>query len=1848
MDSEFRTHSESASNLIDLLQRRAGEQPAAPAYTFLRDDAEPVTWTYAELDRRARAVAQWLSERSHPGDRALLLYPQGLEFLAGFFGCLYAGVIAVPLPLPGARQGLEKLALVGKDTGARILLTTASVASEKAATRSFAEGLVVQPADQIEPDRAEVWKGPAKIVDPAYLQYTSGSTSTPRGVMVAHQNVLHNLANIDAGFQHTPESIIVSWLPHFHDMGLIYGLLAPLYTGRPCYFMAPAAFIRRPRFWLEAISEHRATHSGGPNFAYDLCVRRIPESERQGLDLSSWEVAFNGAEPVHADTLERFARAFADCGFRRSALHPAYGLAEASLKVSGGTKGAGPALFHADAGLLARNEAVAAPPEARNTRVLVGCGAPGLDTKVVIVDPETQVPCPPGKVGEIWVQGPGVAMGYWNRPEETQDTFQARIAGTDEGPFLRTGDLGFLHKGELYVVGRLKDLIIVRGMNHHPADLEATARKAHPAVSAAIAAAFPVERSGGEGVALVMEAPRQMPEAREAIARAVRQRVAEEHELQVAVFALVRKGSIPRTSSGKIQRRLCRELFLAGKLPIIYESCLEDAGGTQELSANRETLLAAPSGERRRLLTDYLVGLLGRVLALRPARLEGGEALTAFGLDSLAAVEIQNAIEEAFGVTVGAIELLEGLTVNELVDRILGSLEAPKPSPERIPARALAEAPLSFEQERLWLLDRIVPGNPAYHLPVAIRLQGRLNPELLQRAIAAVMERQESLRTVFEDRNGTPAAVVRRFDAVPLELEDLTGAPEADRLDEACDRAIRASQEPFDLERGPLFRWRLYRLAEDDHLALLVMHHIISDLWSVRLLLEEVFEVYASMAAGGEARLPALPVQYGDFAVWQRERLRGERVESLQRFWRRKLADARPLILPPDRPRPEKQTYRASSESIAFPTGLSAALREFCRRGKTTPFTVLLAAFKALAARVTGQEDLVVGTTNANRTHPELERLIGFFAAPLVTRTSVAGDPPFRELVERVKKGLLEVYAHQELPFAKVVEAAHPERQATYTPLFHVMFSLVKPLLPDAGIPGVTLEPVDLPLAATDFDLFINVFEEPKSLRALVAYNRDLYEASSIRRLISAYVELLQAALEAPDERISALPVMPELLRPRPKAMETPRKPSVAVSATFTAEPLDEILRFWMDELGFDYRVRFAPYNQVFQELLDRASLTRSNAGGVNVVLIRLEDWAGEGAGSEEVEGHVRDFIRALRTAAAESAAPYLVCVCPSSPGWLGGEQIRHAAERAEEELASAFAGASRVHVVRSAEILSLYPVADYHDPHGERLGHVPYTPEFYAALGTTIARKIHAIRTRPFKVIVLDCDHTLWRGVCGEDGPAGVVIDEPHRALQEFMKTQREAGMVLTLASKNNEEDVWAVFDAHPEMPLSRSDFVAWRINWEPKSQNLKELAAELNLGLESFIFVDDNPAECAEVEAALPQVLTLNLPRDPDRIPAFLRHVWAFDHLAATEEDKKRSEMYGQALERRRLQQQVSTLAEFLAALELKVEIQPVRPEHLPRVAQLTQRTNQFNCAVVRRSEAEIEQFLENGEGFVVHVSDRFGSYGLVGVALFTITDGALDVETFLLSCRALGRGVEHRMLARLGEIALERGLGEVRLRYRRTPRNEPARKFLDSVAEARRDGETAAYVLAAEKAATARYDPQDTPGEPVQAVAESASAAKAPGRAIDYARIAAELHDARAILERVRAALRPEAVSTVPYEPPRTPLEKRLAEIWAEMLHVPKVGVNDNFFDLGGHSLLAVQLLSRVREEFQADLSLDVVFSGVFSVAELAKAIELYEIEQAGKEEYEELLKELEGLSDEEVRALLEQEGDGTDGD
>ncbi len=560
--------------LVDVLRNRATERGETCAYTFLEDGSVLASRiTYGFLDERARALAARIQALGRLGERAILLFPAGLEFLVGFFGCLYAGVIGIPTPPPEAsrlkRTG-PRLSAIAADAQATLVVTTSKIRDllERAEKPCFdCEPMHWVITDEADLSAAGDWREPSLSGESlAYLQYTSGSTSMPKGVMIGHRNLIFHLAQLQRVCGYAADSITVTWMPNFHDYGLVEGLLEPLFNATPCYVMSPFAFVKRPAAWLQAITRYRGTHSQAPNFAYDLCARRLGSEQCQGLDLSTWRAAGNAAELINPKVLEKFYRVFAPYGFQRTALCPAYGLAEATLLVSSDSPGQEPVQARLQTSGLEEHRIVDAADAPGPVRAVAGCGRIFPKTRIEIVDPETRTACAPDRVGEIWVASRAVAQGYWQRPDETEETFRATIADTGAGPFLRTGDLGFVKDGELFVVGRVKDVIIIRGTNHHPQDIEWTVQAAHSALRAENGAAFSVVVDGEEKLVIAQEVEREHAATlrAEEVARVVRHAVVESHDLDPLALLLLARGSIPKTASGKIQRQACREFYTHG------------------------------------------------------------------------------------------------------------------------------------------------------------------------------------------------------------------------------------------------------------------------------------------------------------------------------------------------------------------------------------------------------------------------------------------------------------------------------------------------------------------------------------------------------------------------------------------------------------------------------------------------------------------------------------------------------------------------------------------------------------------------------------------------------------------------------------------------------------------------------------------------------------------------------------------------------------------------------------------------------------------------------------------------------------------------------------------------------------------------------------------------------------------------------------------------------------------------------------------------------------------------------------------------------------------------------------
>jgi amino acid adenylation domain-containing protein len=1082
----------SPPSFLDVLQAWAAERPDHEAFGFLaHGERLESTLSYGALDRRARALGARLAEAGYAGERLLLVYPSGLAFIEAFFGCMYAGAIAVPV-YPPASRGLDRLEAIAQDARAAAILTTTPVRAGLGRSAALA-GLPTVATDDLPLDAEVTWIPAAPAPDDlAFLQYTSGSTASPRGVMVSHANLMANARAIQAATRVSDDAVFLSWLPLYHDMGLMGMVLQPLYLGCRALLMSPTAFLQRPMRWLEAISRHGVTTSGGPDFAFALCAARATPEAIAQLDLSRWSLAFSGAEPVRPATLEAFATAFAPAGFRRTALYPCYGLAEATLFVSGGDPAASPRSLSLQPEALAAHRALPAAPGAPSAP-LVGCGGATAGTTVRIVAPGTHMACPDGHVGEIWVAGAQVARGYWERPAETASTFGARLDGVD-APFLRTGDLGFVADGELYVTGRLKDMLVIRGRNLYPQDLERTAEASHAALVPGGAAAFAVPGPDGERVIIAAEVRRGATDL-DAVPGAVRRAVAETHGVSPAAVALLRLGGLPRTSSGKVRRAESRARYLDGRLaPVSIASWVgSPAAAVTETGTAAERTVAA---------------LMARVLGLAAVGLH--DHFFELGGDSLGAAALVGALREALGVELPLEAFYASPTPAGLAAAVSAAAPVGAVARRPGPSGPLEPAPASAAQGRLLALSLAEPGSTAYHVAAAARLSGPLAPAALAEALAVIARRHEALRTHFERQGDdwvqqvVPAAAVPGLAVEVLDPGAIAGALAA------------LTRSPFDLETGPLWRCRLFQLGPEDHVLALAAHHAIVDGTSFALLATELSALYGDLAAGRAPALAEPPGRWGDHCLAERLRLQdGDAAASLA-YWREHLADAPDLLtLPANGRRPEAPGPAGDRLPVTLPAPLVLGLRDLARSEGATLYEVLMAGFQVLLGAYGGTEDLVVGVPAAGRDRP----VVGMLTNTLAVRADLAGQPSGRALIGRVKRAVRGAIAHQDVPFDQVVALVVPTRAPGRPPLVQAMLNLLPPTA--LRLPGLAATAIWPESGETPLELTLTLADSPDGLAGHLDFRTDIYDRALAERLTARLIGVLEHLVAAPDSGVT-------------------------------------------------------------------------------------------------------------------------------------------------------------------------------------------------------------------------------------------------------------------------------------------------------------------------------------------------------------------------------------------------------------------------------------------------------------------------------------------------------------------------------------------------------------------------------------------------------------------------------------------------------------------------------------------------------------------------------------------------------
>jgi amino acid adenylation domain-containing protein/non-ribosomal peptide synthase protein (TIGR01720 family) len=1170
------------NTLVQILQDRAIADPDKLALRFLQDKTNGnETITYGELDRRARSIAAKLQLETQLGDRVILLFPTGLDYVAAFFGCLYAGVIAVPAYPPEStrQQHQERLLSIIGDAKPRLLLTSThlyeplSLISQQLSANEFINILPkLLCVDAVNDEKISDWKKPnIQLSDIAFLQYTSGSTSLPKGVQVTHNNLVVNEELIRKGFGIGPSDVLVSWLPLYHDMGLIGCLLQSIYSGIMCVLMSPRYFLERPVRWLEAISEYKGTISGGPDFAYRLCSERIAESALSELDLSHWKIAFSGSEPIRQDSLDDFTAKFSSCGFTKNKIFSCYGLAEATLFVTGSVRDQGITALTLDGNALAKNRAEIVnsstveqstddnPINNSAVSTVMSCGSSQPDHAIRIVNPVDSSVLADNAIGEIWATGPSIANGYWRNPKATAESF----VESDDSIWLRTGDLGFIRDGELFVTGRLKDMLIVRGQNLYPQDIERIVEDELEVVRKGRVAAFAISYDGKESIGIAAEVGKKLQKLipSDILINNIREIIAQTCQEAPQQVALLQPGSLPKTSSGKLQRSACRQGLLDGSIEAyaIYPTQKKsEFKGTVKSDIQLET----SKNQNTKNAEDIAANV--KAIWCDILQIEDVDVKDHFfllGGNSVLAVQVIAQCRERLHKSIGLRLLFDVPVFSEFVLAVETAIRQNKELTDDKTLSITSQPivlqprtkglPLSSAQDRLWFLWQLNPQSIAYNIPAGLQLTGEINALAIQLSFEQLIKRHESLRTRFMEAEG---GVLQYFDdanndtrnGFSMENVDISMLSTAERNASVDELKAQEAQTLFDLTAGSLLRVKLIKLAQNEHLLLITLHHIIADGWSLNILMAEFSQLYAAVNQDKDitVALAPLTLQYADYASWQRQWLLEGDAKRQLKYWEKQLGGEQPnLQLTTDFPRINSDAQvdnnalqnKAARFSFTLDNELTNTLRSVAQTNDATLFMLLLASFQTLLHRYTGQHDIRVGVPSANRQHADIQNVVGFFINTLVLRTEVQTRLPFTELLAQVKQTTLDAQMHQDIPIDQVIKAVLATidqvlsgKNQDESPLFQVMFNHQQRGVNSLNrLTGLSVKELPWHSHEAKCDLQLHSEEnEQGHLQLSFDYNTALFKQETVQRLAEHFTSLLENIAKQPEQCIGDIPLL--------------------------------------------------------------------------------------------------------------------------------------------------------------------------------------------------------------------------------------------------------------------------------------------------------------------------------------------------------------------------------------------------------------------------------------------------------------------------------------------------------------------------------------------------------------------------------------------------------------------------------------------------------------------------------------------------------------------------------------------------
>ncbi len=1786
LDQDNRPPRELAT-IVEVCRWRSVHEPNSIAFTFLRDgDDDEANLTYAELHARATAYAAALRQRGDVGDRVLILQEPGIDYIVSLFGCMYAGQIGVPVYPPELlrlQTTLPRLQAIAQDAGARSMLSSHEVLGAATGPLWSLSRSAVLPVEEIDLTQTSASSSvPCAADNIAILQYTSGSTGTPRGVAITHRNLL---ANLDAAYAiwDVPEAVAVFWLPPYHDMGLIGGILLPVYGGRRVVLMSPKSFLQNPVRLLKAIHKYRGTSSGSPNFGYELCVRKIQDEDCRDLDLSSWRIAVCGAEPVRAETMERFAARFRSYGFDRSAITPAYGMAESTVVISGKRKGATPLFVDFDSASLKQHRAEASRSVDPSTVTpLVGCGPVIPSSEVKIVDPDSLKACRPGQVGEVWVRGPSVAAGYWNQPELSEKVFRATITNGDGTPYLRTGDLGFEYNGELFINGRLKELIILAGQNHYPHDIERTIQEVSPALRVDCGVAFSVEHQREERLVVAQEVLRPQKVDFEQLVREVRATLAETHGIAPLSLVFVASGSLPKTSSGKLRRGACKDLFLSNELRVLHRWDAHAAAATSTDSGAPQSL----TPEQTAMATIWCDVL--DVESVGPQ-----DDFLSLGGHSLTATLLLQRVREHYGVPVSFATLFDRPTldgflsaVNELKQQ--GATCEPEvsesfSSEERSQTKPTL-GPLTRSQQRFWMLQQIGQQGAFNQAGIRLKLRGQFDAELWTSALRSLTELHPALRTRFIEVSGEPRQEIIDSRDVPGVTHDLT--PQSSReQDAAIERLFQAAMvEPFDLQTAPLIRWVACRRNEIETELLIAWPHLICDGWSAQVLLRDLAKITANQSSQG------VPDQASLIEVASREHHVNDMTMSASvEYWRQRLAGVpTQMPLPTDRPRSADSTTTASHVvGRAIPTLIAARVHTLAKQLQITDFMVHLSAWQVVLSRYTGMHDFVIGVPTANRPDQHLQQLVGCFINTVALRCRMHSDLSFQDHLLQSRTSWLQDLAHAHVPFEQVLDTVPSARRASLEqlPLVQNLLIYQPPVaLPQSfgNIQVDRIEPDYSALSAFDLTLVVEHLPQPE---VRLVYSPKIFDKSTAQRILDNYCELLEQVTATPEVKLEQI------------AWPSRAEREYLSSWNTTAQALP-------------------PYANVEQWIREQAAVTPT--------AVAIEDELGS-LSYRELSSAVANLARRLRIHGIQQGERVGIC--------LSRQRM------------------VPISILALWRIGATYVPLDATYPSARLQAMVADAGLRYVLADEPAREAVTALACEPIWLRSTEFDCLTDQCACDQcqnaSKPQANANDQASVDTDTTVSANDVAYVMYTSGSTGQPKGV--MIEHHSIVNLLHSF-----------TRHLPFTANDSLLALTTISF------DISVLELFMPLVCGGRLliaedrvAHDPDRVTGWFqrtRVTW----------------MQGTPSTYRLL---LASGLQVPTGLNVLCGGEPVSRElakqlfdagaNVWNVYGPTETTVWSTAQQLDRNASTITigRPIDNTTACVVTRDGQLAPIGVPGelylggegVALGYLNQPELTAQRFVKSEKLAALHCSDNRSPRYyrtGDLVRWNADGtlqfmarvdrQVKVRGHRIELTE-----VEAAIEAHEQVAEVAVVCVEQPtgaALVAYYVPRTGGANPIEHLRESLRAwlpeYMVPSRLIVIAqmpRTPAGKIDYRALPE-------PElevAPATSAYVAPRTPLEHDLCALWCEVLQRSQVGIHDNFFDLGGHSLMAAQLFSRVRERIGCEFPLRELYSRP-TVALQAEWILAHQLRSVSEEDAADLLARLEQMSEDEVRNLLQADG------